>query len=160
MRKQLLKALATISFLVAVAIVPVHSAHGQTLANRVRANIPFDFIVADKTLPAGEYYISRTRQYSNDDVLTISTVDGRALAVRLTSGVQTLTPKEQGVLVFNRYGNQHFLAQVWVAGSNLGRAFLRSRGERELEREAKNIARKGGEKAPATATVDVVAGPQ
>jgi len=160
MRKQLLKALATISFLIAVAIVPVHSAHGQTLAYRVRANIPFDFIVADKTLPAGEYYISRTRQYSNDDVLTISTVDGRALAVRLTFGVQVLTPKKQGVLIFNRYGDQHFLAQVWVAGSSLGRVFTQSHSERELEREAKSIARRSGEKAPATAIVSVVVGPQ
>ena len=160
MRKQLLKTLATISFLIAVAIVPVHSAHGQTLANRVRANIPFDFILGDKTLPAGEYYISRTRQYSSDDVLTISTVEGRALAVRLTSGVQVLTPKKQGVLVFNRYGNQHFLAQVWVAGSSMGRVFTQSRSERELEREAKSIARQSGEKAPAKATVSVVIGPQ
>ena len=160
MRKQLLKALATISFLVAVAIVPVHSAHGQTLANRVRANIPFDFIVGDKTVPAGEYYVSRTRQYSSDDVLTISSVDGRALAMRLTSGVQSLTPKKQGVLVFNRYGNQHFLAQVWVAGSSMGRVFTRSRSERELEREAKSIARQNGDKVSATATVSVVIGPQ
>jgi hypothetical protein len=71
MRKQLLKALATISFLIAVAIVPVRSAQAQTLAYRVRANIPFDFIVADKTFPAGEYYIYRTRQYSGDDVVTV-----------------------------------------------------------------------------------------
>jgi hypothetical protein len=158
MRTQLLKTLAIFSFLIAVAIVPVRSAHGQTLAHRVRANIPFDFIVGDKTIPAGEYYIYRTRQYSNDDVLTIGTVNGRALAVRLTSGVQVLTPKKHGVLIFNRYGDQHFLAQVWVAGSSLGRVFTRSRSERELEQQVKSIARQRGEKAPATATVSIVAG--
>lgn len=160
MRKQLLKTLATISFLIAVAIVPVRSAHGQSLAYRVKANIPFDFIVADKTLPAGEYFVSRTRQYSGDDVLTISTVDGRALAVRLTVGVQSLTPKKQGVLVFHRYGNQHFLSQVWPRGSSMGRSLLRSRTERELERDAKNIARQQGDKTPATATVSVVGSPE
>jgi len=160
MRKQLLKTLATISFLIAVAIVPVRSAHGQSLAYRVRANIPFDFIVADKTLPAGEYFVSRTRQYSGDDVLTISTVDGRALAVRLTVGVQSLTPKKQGVLVFHRYGNQHFLSQVWPRGSSMGRSLLRSRTERELERDAKNIARQQGDKTPATATVSIVGSPE
>lgn len=159
MRKQLLKALATISFLIAVAIVPV-STQAQTLAHRVRANIPFDFIVADKTLPAGEYYISRTQQYSGDDVVTIATVNGRALVVQMTSGTQVLTPKKRGVLIFNRYGNQHFLSQVWVAGSNLGRVLRQSHSERELERAAKNIVQRDGQKTPATATVSVVIGPQ
>jgi len=160
MRKQLLKTLATISFLIAVAIVPVRTAHGQTLVYRVRANIPFDFTVADKTLPAGEYFISRTRQYSNDDVLTFTAADGRSLAMRLTFGVQSLTPKKQGLLVFHRYGNQHFLYQVWPAGSSMGRILIRSRAERELEREAKNIAQQHGEKAPATAVVSVVGSPE
>lgn len=159
MRKQLLKALATISFLIAVAIVPV-STHAQTLAYRVKANIPFDFIVADKTLPAGQYYISRTRQYSSDDVVTISTLDGRALAVRLTIGTQVLTPKKQGALIFHRYGNQHFLSQVWVAGNNMGRILRPSRSERELERATKNIVQRDGQKTPATATVSVVIGQQ
>ena len=160
MRKQLLKALTTISFLIAIAIVPVPSAHAQSLVYRVRANIPFDFIVNDKTFPAGEYFISRTRMYSSDDVLTISTVEGRALVVHLTFGVQTLTPKKQGVVVFIRYGNQHFLSQVWVAGSTTGRALIKGRSERELERESKNIARTGADKAPATVTVSVVGSPQ
>ena len=159
MRKQLLKALATISFLIAIAIVPVRSAHAQTLVYRVRANIPFDFIVDDKTFPAGEYFISRTRQYSSDNVLTISGLEGRTLALHLTFGVETLTPKKQGFVVFTRYGNQHFLSQVWVAGSTTGRALTKGRSERELEREIKNIARRGTDKAPTTETVSVVVGP-
>ena len=72
MRKQLLKALTTISFLIAIAIVPVPSAHAQSLVYRVRANIPFDFIVDDKTFPAGEYFISRTRQYSSSLAVHLS----------------------------------------------------------------------------------------
>jgi hypothetical protein len=156
----MLKTLAIISFLIAVAFVPLRSAHAQTLAYRVSVNIPFEFTVADETLPAGDYYIYRTQQYSSDNVLTISTVDGRVLAVQLTNGVQTLTPKKQGVLVFNRYGNKHFLSQVWIAGSNTGRAFLPSRSERELEREVNSIARQSGDKVRDTTTVSVVGGPQ
>src|ERR1041385_2664659 len=136
----MLKTLAIISFLIAVAFVPLRSAHAQTLAYRVRVNIPFEFTVADETLPAGDYYIYRTQQYSSDNVLTISTVDGRVLAVQLTNGVQTLTPKKQGVLVFNRYGNKHFLSQVWIAGSNTGRAFLPARSEQHRPAEWKQGA--------------------
>ena len=157
MRKQLLKTLATISFLIAIAIVPFRSAQAQTIAYRLKANIPFDFIVTDKTLPAGEYFITRTRQYSSDDVITISNVDGRVVMVLLTNSVQTLTPKKQGVVVFQRYGNQHFLNQIWAAGSSVGKVLLKSRSERALERETKNIART---EVPAKATVSVVAVPQ
>ena len=160
MRKQLLKTIAIGSLLLVVAIVPVRSAQAQTLANGIRAKIPFDFIVGDETLSAGDYYIYRTRQYSSDDVLTISTVEGHVAAVRLTNGAQALSPKEQSVLVFNRYGNKYFLSQVWIAGSNMGRVFLRSRSERELERDVKSFARLSGDKVPATTTVSVVAGPQ
>ncbi len=157
MRKQLLKTLAGISFLIAVAILPVSSAHAQTIDYRLRANIPFDFVVANQTLPAGEYFFARTRQYAGDSLVTISNLDGRALAVTLTSTAQTLTPKSRGVMVFNRYGTQHFLSQVWPAGTTIGRAVLKTRNERNLEREAKNIARKATDKAPATETVSVIA---
>jgi hypothetical protein len=153
MRTQLLKSLATISFLIAISIVPFGSVQSQTIAYRLRANIPFDFIVTDKKLPSGEYFITRTRQYASDDVLTISSVDGHVVAILLTNSVQTVAPKKQGVVLFNRYGNQHFLNEVWPAGSSTGKALLKSRVERELEREAKNIARNGTDKAPATVTV-------
>ena len=152
MRKQLLKTLAAVSFLIAIAIVP---APGQTLVYRLRANIPFDFIAADKTLPAGEYSITRTRQFAGDDLLTISSSDGHRLAILLTSSVQSLTPKKHGVMVFHRYGNQHFLSEVWPAGASIGRTLFKSRSERELEREAEKIVRAGSEKAPATVTVNV-----
>lgn len=152
MRKLLLKTLTAISFLIAVAIVPAQS---QTLAYRLKANIPFDFVVADKTLPAGEYFIIRTRQFSGDDMLTISNADGHRLAVLLTSSVQSLTPKKEGVMLFHRYGDQHFLSQVWPAGATIGRNFSRSRSERELERKAEHIARTGSEKASVTVMVNV-----
>jgi hypothetical protein len=130
------------------------------LVYRLTADIPFDFIVADKTLPAGEYSITRTRQFSGDDMLTISNADGRRLAILLTSSVQSLTPKKHGVMVFHRYGNQHFLSEVWPAGATIGRTLFKSRNERDLEREAEKIVRTGSEKAPATVTVDVVGLPR
>ena len=153
MRKQRLKILVAISFLIAIAIVP---AQGQMLVYRLKANIPFDFIVADKTFPAGEYCITRTRQFSADDMLTISSADGHRLAIILTSSVESLTPKKHGVMVFHRYGNQHFLSEVWPAGATIGRTPFKSRGERELKREAEKVVRTGSEKAPATVTVNVV----
>lgn len=160
MRKQLVKKLATISFLITIAIVPLRFAHGQSLANGLRVNIPFDFNVGDKQFPAGEYVIRRTLQYSNDSVLTISSVDGRAVVVRLTSPVQTLDPKQRAMVVFHRYEDQHFLFQVWAAGTTTGRVFTKSRSERDAARRIQSRAPALTGKAPMTETVTVFGGPQ
>src|SRR5206468_8849752 len=101
MKKQLAKTLTKIGLL-AVMAMTVGSAQGQSLAHRIRVNIPFDFIVADKKLPAGEYSIGRVLQFSDDSVLVINSVDDRVTAVRLTSRVETLAPKDEGTLVFHR----------------------------------------------------------
>jgi hypothetical protein len=39
--------------------------------------------------------------------------------------------------VFNRYGDQYFLSQVWIAGSDTGRDLFQSRNERSLAKESK-----------------------
>jgi len=42
----------------------------------------------------------------------------------------------QGTLVFNRYGNDYYLSEVWPAGGSTGRELLKSHTERELARKA------------------------
>jgi hypothetical protein len=39
------------------------SAQGQSLSDHIRAKIPFDFVVGDKKLPAGEYSNWKRRNY-------------------------------------------------------------------------------------------------
>src|SRR5437867_6267784 len=108
MKKQLVNVLTKIGFLSAMALVTaVGSAQGQSLVYKLRANIPFDFVVADKKLPAGEYSIGRVTQDAGDSFLLISSVDGRASAIRSTIPVETQAPKDDGTLVFHRYGDQY-----------------------------------------------------
>ena len=154
MRKQVVKVLTATSFLIAIAIASVSAAQGQSLTYRLRVNIPFDFKVADKTFPAGEYSVRRISEYATDNALLISSVDGHTRAVRLTSAVTSLIPKRQGTLVFHRYGDQHFLVQVWPAGTSTGRALPKSRSERKIEK-ANNSAPVVMRRAPATETVIV-----
>ena len=138
MRKQVAKALGKIGLVIVIGIVmAVGSAQGQSLAYKIKAHIPFDFIVADKKLPAGDYSIARA-QNSGDSVLLISSIDSVANVFSLTSAVQTLEPKNEGRLVFRRYGDQYFLFHVWAAGARTGRAIAKSRGERHLERIARD----------------------
>jgi len=157
MREYFVKALATVSFLIATMIVTTGHAQGQSLAHPIRARIPFDFIVANKTLVAGEYFIQRAQPYSGDGMVSVRSADGRTKLIRLSNSVQTLDPKAQVTLVFHRYGNQHFLAQVWPAGATIGRQLPKSRTERELERQVRDAGRIGRKTTPVVETVNIIA---
>ena len=132
MKKQFTQALTRIGFLMITAmVIAVGSAQGQSLASKIKANIPFDFIVADKKLPAGEYSIGRAQAGPGDTIILISSTDQPANVFSLTHAVQSREPMDKGTLVFHRYGDQYFLFQVWPAGANTGRVLPKSRRERE-----------------------------
>ena len=163
MKKQLVNVLTKIGFLSVMALVTtVGSAHGQSLAYKLRASIPFDFIVADKKLPAGDYYIGRANADVGDSLLFISSLDGRSHTIRPTIPVITLDAKDRGALVFHRYGDQYFLFQVWPAGATTGRALYKSRSEREILRKLKAISSTGkvAKKADVIESVTIAGGLQ
>jgi len=135
MKRQVVKGITMLTMIVAIAFATaVVSAQAQS-AKTVISNIPFEFIVADRTLPAGEYRVNR----SIGNALKISTRD--AAAFRLTN---ELEPSKDGRarLVFHRYGNRYFLAEVWTGAGDVGRQLLKSRQERAIEREMSTLASK------------------
>ena len=137
MKKDVLNGLTKIGLLAVVMIVAASaSVKAQSLQYKLTANVPFDFTVSDKKLPAGKYSISRAQTSNGDLVLQIVSADGQKNISRLTIPVITHKPMNQGTLVFNRYGNDYYLSEVWPAGGSTGRELLKSRTERELARKA------------------------
>ena len=123
------------SLLMLVAMVgATASAQGQSLSDHLRAKIPFDFVVGDKQLPAGDYVIGNAQTTSNI-FMAIRNRNGGANA--LTIPVQVGTPTDSAKLIFHRYGDQYFLFQVWQVGATTGRAVAKSRSERDVERKAR-----------------------
>ena len=114
------------------------SANAQSLNYRLTANIPFDFSVAGEKLPAGKYWINRAQQSNGDMVVQISSTDGHSNITRLTIPVFASKPAKSGKLIFNRYGDEYFLSEIWPAGGETGRGLHKSRAERELLRKAQN----------------------
>ena len=110
------------------------SAQAQSLEYRITANVPFDFSIGDKKLPAGKYSIGRARVNSDDTVLSILDGRGHAKEMRVSMPVSTFDAKNQATLIFHRYGDQYFLYQVWPAGETTGREFPKSSAEREILR--------------------------
>jgi hypothetical protein len=137
MKRQILRSLSIpLVTLVVVFATSVLSANAQT-SQRVNAQVPFDFIVGDKTLCAGKYSISSAMQ--GGSALLVQNVEAKIGAIRLTDQVQTRSNKTNPRLVFHRYGQTYFLAEVWQGGDT-GRALHASKTERALRRERSLIA--------------------
>lgn len=96
-------------------------------------NIPFNFIVGDKSLSAGQYILERNKR-DNDTVWVITRKDtGAGRKVFLTISSRSDNPAEDTKLVFHRYENYYFLTSFSVAGSNTGRELQMSDRERNLD---------------------------
>ena len=105
----------------------------------IRANVPFDFIVGDQTFKAGKITVRRTL-VSGNEPLMISSSDYRTRTSQLTRNLQSTSRSDSAKLVFRRYGDRYYLAQVWTSGDN-GSELSKSRSERALEREMRHLAK-------------------
>ena len=107
----------------------------QTESQRLmKVNVPFTFGVEDRSLPAGEYTIFTV---TPERSIRIVSADGKHSAVINTLPNYANEPSTNSRLVFHRYGDQYFLAQVWTAYQNVARNPLS--GKRAME-----IASSGG----------------
>ena len=94
----------------------------------VLVNIPFEFTAGSITLPAGEY---RVQPRYASPALLIQRTDGTAATFVGSNAVAAREQQTQTKLIFHRYGNRYFLAQVWRAGESRGRELLKSTQEKE-----------------------------
>jgi hypothetical protein len=134
MKKQLFGTLAILILLLAQTVA---TAQAQ-VERRVTAHVPFAFQIGDKTLPAGDYSIKRASQ----NALLIESADGEqsviAQATGSVEGNANAKPSAEK-LVFRQYGDQYFLAQVWMARGSAGRAVNMTKAERKAA-EALKVA--------------------
>ncbi len=108
------------------------SAHAQA-GKQFTVTIPFNFYVAGKTLPAGQYHVGRSTE--DAEGLVLRGTDGRTGVFVLTRGIQTAEFQQQSKLVFRRYGDQYFLGEVWISARSNGRELPNSRKERLVKQE-------------------------
>ncbi|MGO9086101.1 MAG: hypothetical protein ACLQBK_12815 [Candidatus Sulfotelmatobacter sp.] len=121
----------------AFLVVILAAAAGQDNPAALKADIPFPFVVANRTLPAGHYVVSTL----GEQTIRIANSQKQGAFV-LTSRVNGRAPESSGKLVFYRYQDSYFLAEVWNPGSNRGKQVYKSPAEEELERKgtSKEIA--------------------
>ena len=100
----------------------------------IKAQIPFPFHMGASALPSGSYTVDTRVERK---VLRFTSADGKSSAVILSHAAQSLLTPTQPKLVFNRYGDEYFLSQVWAGGSNTGHELAASRLEKEVAAAAK-----------------------
>src|SRR5258705_3724983 len=118
MKNQMIMGLSMVMVVVAVAFATTVGSAKCKSSGRVRCNIPFEFVVGDKILPAGEYNV--TSATAGGTVLMIRNTEAPEAAVRLSNSIQEPSNKTEARLVFHRYGQSYFLAEVWN-GDTTGR---------------------------------------
>jgi hypothetical protein len=122
-----MKNYAVIALVACVAFVTLAAtpSHAQAL---MKADVPFSFSAGYGVLPAGEYNIART---------------GFGQAVLLSQGrrgVELMLPQtadwrdnvETPKLVFHRYGDEYFLAEIWTNADDCVRTLSVHPRERQL----------------------------
>jgi len=136
MKTKLVRLIPKVALLSAMLILTTAaSTHAQSLATRPRFTVPFDFVFGETKFAAGKYSVGRALNGSTDIMMSIADRDGRSRAILLSNTVIKTRANTKALLVFRRYGDQYFLAQVWAAGSTNGREFPTSKSERDLQRQ-------------------------
>jgi len=122
------------------------------ISTRVSADVPFDFAVGNKKFSPGKYTISRG---TNSQTLVIHDAENHESAVFL---VQNAAPRRdaKAMFVFNRYGDQYFLSQVWD-GSESGSLLAKSKTERKAAKSTRDTITQNSTQ-PETVTIIAQAG--
>jgi len=155
MKKELLKSFTILVLLGVIALATNAATVKAQSPNKVVADIPFAFSVGYKTMPAGEYSV---QTMSNAGAaLLIRSADGKTSALRLSEAAGSKKNTSNARLVFHRYGERYFLAQVWAGADTADRQLLESQEERAIESELAKIASKSGPSQTDYEIVEVVA---
>lgn len=81
------------------------------IAENVDVNIPFQFHVGGKQLPAGNYVI-RSVSPTDGTAMEIQRADGRVVALFLAERSDMSSATGSDGLIFDQVGNNYFLSQI------------------------------------------------
>lgn len=107
------KSLKILTVLAVASVVGAPCAMAETLS--VTAVVPFDFVVADRHLPSGEY---RFVSGENPEVMTVYAAATREKVATVFCRPLSISDSERGTLVFDRYGSERFLKRVRTGGGS------------------------------------------
>ena len=123
-----LRSQITICLLFTAAAITL-SAQTTPSQRLMMVNVPFAFSVEDRSLPAGEYLVLTV---TPERSIRITSTDGKHSAIVNTLPNYAKAPSANSRLVFHKYRDEYFLAQVWTGGQNVARNPISSKRAMEI----------------------------
>ncbi len=132
-----MKKLSLCVFVVLFAALFVGVSNAQTMRQLMVIDIPFDFFVGDKALPAGHYSVLGGANYP---YVWVRGEQKDSIAISWTSPNSTAKISQSNSLTFHRIGDTYFLAKVTLVGKDTYQTLPKTAREKELETLAANRA--------------------
>ena len=132
MKKQVLTIIALLSFIFTLAIA------GSVTGRMMTIDIPFDFTVGNKSLPAGHYTIERVN--GGVESLAIHCNETNTSVMTLTYSGKSIKEETPASLVFRHYGDTYFLTEVWEQGRDAARQLPQSSAERAFQKKRSHLS--------------------
>jgi hypothetical protein len=109
MRKQCLRIVIAVTGVAGLCM----AARGSQVSDQIQVNIPYEFVVAGKTLPAGTYRVNRLGD-TDEETLVLSGLESRARVMFLSTTVES-TRADKPEVSFEQVGGRHFLSKIETA---------------------------------------------
>jgi hypothetical protein len=100
----------------------------QAQSYDVRANVPFNFIVGSKQLPAGSY-----RFFPDGDYTIVIQNRNQPIAVLSMISFESDAPRNVSTLAFKKYGDHYFLSEIRCARAAKNVEIPRSKLEKKAQ---------------------------
>jgi hypothetical protein len=105
-----------LGLILALSAVPGHAQDGA----KIKTTIPFNFVVGNKELKAGDYVIE---SLLGNNALRFRSEDGN-IQISLTVPIETNRTGDHERMLFHHDGDQYFLSQVWLSGDENGHELI------------------------------------
>jgi hypothetical protein len=106
-----------LGLILALSAVPGHAQDGA----KIKATIPFNFVVGNKELKAGDYVIQRM---NDSGALLFRSEDGNDRQIVFAVRMESTQTGNHERLLFHHDGDQYFLSQVWLSGDEDGHELI------------------------------------
>ena len=120
MKHHIVKLTAIFAIFLGLAVTGVQA----QAPSKVEVNIPFEFSAGKTTLQPGVYSIKRM----SGNYLTLQSADGESTVIlNAPLNLTSSNPASVERLVFNKYGDQYYLAQIWLTADTGRELIVRKR---------------------------------
>jgi hypothetical protein len=103
----------------AMTVLPLLATAQLASNEKLVAQVPFEFVLGNKVVPAGEWIVQSASMDSK--VIQIRNTDAAVNMLSMPLLVESKQAPAKCTLVFHRYGSNYFLSEIKIAGTRMYR---------------------------------------